>query len=323
VVVPKRSDFDTERLRQVLQVQYQVITRRQALLCGMPHSTLDRQIAPGGPWQRLLPGVYLAVTGTVTRDQREMAALLYAGPRSLITGSAAVRRHRLSPSGPDLVDVLIPWNARKQSVGFVRVHRTRRIPERRHVTGKIRFTKAPRAVADAARSLTRFEDVRHVVCAAVQQRACTVAELTEELRAGSAAGAILFREALAEIGDGVRSVAEGDLRVLILDSDLPKPMFNARLFDANGVFIATVDEWWPEAGVAGEVDSRAYHMSAEDQDRTTERHDRLVAHGILALHFPPKRIKTDPAGIIRELRSAIEQGRHRPPLPITALPAAD
>jgi hypothetical protein len=319
--MPKRSGFDTERVRQVLRAQYQVITRRQALLCGMPHSTLDRQVAPGGPWQRLLPGVYLAVTGTPTRDQREMAALLYGGPRSLITGSAAVRRHRLSSPGPDLVDVLIPWNRKRQSTGFVRVHRTRRIPERRFVTGQIRFTKAPRAVADAARSLTRFDDVRHVVCAAVQNRLCTVADLTEELQAGPAGGAILFREALAEIGDGVRSVAEGDLRVLILGSDLPEPMFNAQLFDADGVFIATVDDWWPEAGVAGEVDSRAYHLSAGDQDRTSERHDRLIAHGIFPLHFSPKRIKTDPAGVLSDLRSAIEVGRRRPPLPITALPA--
>jgi hypothetical protein len=319
--MPKRSAFDAERLRQVLRAQHRVITRRQALLCGLPPSTLDRYIAPGGPWQRLLPGVYLAVSGAATQDQREMAALLYAGPRSLITGSAAVRRHRLSPPGPNLVDVLIPWTDRRQSTGFVRVHRTRRMPIRRSRIGTIRFTRPPRAVADAARSLTRFDDVRHVVCDAVQRRVCTVAELTEELRAGSPGGATLFRDALAEIGDGVRSVAEGDLRVLILDSDLPRPMFNARLFDANGIFIATVDDWWQEAGVAGEVDSHAYHLSAEDQDRTTGRHDRLVAHGILPLHFPPGRIKTDPAGIISELRSAIEKGQRRPPLPITALPA--
>ncbi len=250
-----------------------------------------------------------------------MAALLYAGPRSLITGSAAVRHHRLSSPGPDVVDVLIPWDRQRQSTAFVRMHRTRRMPERGYVIGKIWFAKAPRAVADAARSLTRFDDVRHIVCAAVQQRACTVAELAEELRAGPAAGTALLRGALAEIGDGVRSVAEGDLRVLILDSDLPKPMFNAQLFDANGIFIATVDDWWPEAGVAGEVDSRAYHLSAGDQDRTTERHDRLIAHGIFPLHFPPKRIKTDPAGIISDIRSAIEEGRRRPRLSITALPA--
>jgi hypothetical protein len=233
-----------------------------------------------------------------------------------------VRRHRLRPAGPDVVDVLIPWQRKRQSTGFVRVHRTTRMPERLYVTGNIRFAKPPRAVADAARSLTRFDDVRHVVCEAVQHRACTVAELTEELEAGPVPGSALFREALAEIGEGVRSVAEADFRLLILRSPLPKPVFNARLFDADGTFIAMVDAWWQRAGVAAEVDSRAYHLAAGDQDRTTDRHDELTAHGILPLHFAPKRIKTDAPGIVRQLQSAIEQGLARPPLPIKAVPLA-
>jgi hypothetical protein len=148
------------------------------------------------------------------------------------------------------------------------------MPVRLYVTGGIRFARAPRAVADAARILTRFDDVRHVVCEAVQRRACTVAELTEELEVGPPRSSALFREALAEVGDGVRSVAEADFRMLILRSGLPRPVFNAQLFDADGIFIATVDAWWQEAGVAAEIDSRAYHLAAADQDRTTERHDR-------------------------------------------------
>jgi hypothetical protein len=74
------------------------------------------------------------------------------------------------------------------------------------------------------------------------------------------------------------------------------------------------------SGVAAEVDSRAYHLSAEDQDRTTERHDRLAAHGILTLHFPPNRLRTDPAGVITEIRRAIGEGQERPPLPVKGLP---
>jgi hypothetical protein len=318
--MPKRFVYDVERLGQVLQAQHQVIARRQALRCGVPSNTLDRYTARGGRWQRLLPGVYLAVTGTPTQNQREMAALLYAGPQSLITGPAAVRRHHLRSPGPDVVDVLIPWSRKRQSVAFVRVHRTKRMPERLFVSSRIRIAKPARAVADAARLMTRFDDVRAVVCEAVQRRACTVSELIEELKAGAMPRSALLRDALDEVSDGVRSVAEGDCRILILRSDLPRPMFNARLFDADGVFIAMVDAWWDAAGVAGEVDSRAYHLSAEDQDRTSERHDRLTAHGILPLHFSPKRIKTDPDGVIRDLREAIEQGLRRPPLPITALP---
>ena len=79
--------------------------------------------------------------------------------------------------------------------------------------------------------------------------------------------------------------------------------------------------WWPEAGVAAEIDSPAYHLAAGDQDRTTERHDRLIARGILVLHFPPKRLKTDAQGVLADLRDAIEKGRSRPQLAITARPA--
>lgn len=66
--------------------------------------------------------------------------------------------------------------------------------------------------------------------------------------------------------------------------------------------------------MAAEVDSRASHLGAADQDRTTGRHDKLTAYGILALHFPPRRVKDDPAGVLREIRQAIENGRKRPPL---------
>jgi hypothetical protein len=52
---------------------------------------------------------------------------------------------------------------------------------------------------------------------------------------------------------------------------------------------------------------------------TTERHDRLAAHGVLTLHFPPKRIKTDAPGTVSELQSAIDMGLARPRLPITAV----
>jgi hypothetical protein len=133
----------------------------------------------------------------------------------------------------------------------------------------------------------------------------------------------LLRDALAEVGDGVRAVSEADFRRLILHSGLPKPVFNARLMDEDGSFIAIADAWWQDAGVAAEVDSRAYHLAAADQDRTTDRHDRLIAKGILLLHFAPKRIKADGPGVISAIGQTLEKGRQRPPLAIKGLPPAD
>jgi hypothetical protein len=307
-------------LQRVLTSQHDVVCIAQARACGLTRKALAYRLRREGPWQRVLPGVYLAVTGQVTQAQREMAALLYAGPRSVLTGPVAVRRHGLSAAGPNTVDVLVPAEVRRQSIEFVRLHRTTRMPERCNACGQIRFAKPARAVADAARGFSRFDDVRAVVCQAVQRRACTLQELTKELEAGPTTGSALLREALAEIGDGVRSVAEADFRELVRRSGLPAPMFNAQLFDEGGNFIAMVDAWWQRAGVAAEVDSRAYHLSAADQDRTTERHNRLFAHGVLPLHFAPKRIRIDGPGVIGEIGLTIEKGLARPPLPITAVP---
>src|SRR5947209_8268162 len=153
--MPRKSPFDEARMNRILAKQYLVITRAQVLACGMSPRALHSRVASPGRWQRLLPGVYLTVTGTVTQDQREMAALLYAGPGSLITGVAAVRRHHLRSPGPDVVDLLIPWTRRRQGIAYVRVHRSREMPPRMFVMGEVRFAEAPRAVADAARSLTR------------------------------------------------------------------------------------------------------------------------------------------------------------------------
>jgi hypothetical protein len=314
------SGIDHAWLERTLLTQQNVIARQQAIACGMTETVLRYRIRPGGPWQKIIPGVYLAVTGTVTADQREMAALLHAGPRSVITGSVAVRRCGIRPPASNVVDVLVPVDVRCQSFTFVRVQRTTRMPPQIRRTGEIRFAGPTRAVADTARALTAFRDVRAVVADALQKRLCSIKALRSELEQGPAKGSGLLRRALDEVGDGIRSVPEGDLRLLLKRARVPMPVFNARLYDGD-TLIAIVDCWWPDAGVAGEVDSREYHYSADDWQRTMRRHDRLVARGVLLLHFTPQRIRTDPDAVVLEILSALAAGRARPPLPIKALPA--
>ena len=43
----------------------------------MNDRAMQYRLRPGGPWQALLPGIYLTVTGTTSSEQKEMAALLY------------------------------------------------------------------------------------------------------------------------------------------------------------------------------------------------------------------------------------------------------
>jgi hypothetical protein len=318
--MPIKCAYDRKKLDTILAGQCGVVSRRQALDSGMTPSAIDYLLRPGGPWRRLLRGVYVTTTGSVTGDQRAVAALLYAGDKAVITGAVAVRRHRLACAGLNEIDVLVPRGVRVQSAGFVRVSHTTRMPARYYQTGGIRFTVLPRAVADAARGMSRLSDVRAVVAESIQRGGCELLALIEELRAGPSAGSRHLATAIAEVSEGIRSAAEADLRFLINKSDLEKPMYNPRLYAADGTFLAEPDAWWRRAGVAAEVDSRQYHLSPDDHERTTLRHNRMAAQGITLLHFLPGTLRSKSPVVVRDLRAAIESGNRRSPLPITAVP---
>jgi hypothetical protein len=319
--MPVKPVYDRERLNRVLVEQFGVVSRAQVLECGVSRGRLDHLVRPGGRWQRILPGVYAVTTGAVSPDQRAMAALLYAGPKSLLTGAVAVRRHRVSCAGLNQVDVLVPADVRVRSAGYVRVIRTGRMPEKCCRTRRIRFVLLARAVADAARPMTSLSDVRAVVAEAIQSGGCDLASLIAELNAGPVAGSRFYRVALRECIAGSRSAAEGDLMTLIGKSDLPEPMYNAELYTADGTFLGIADAWWQRAGVVAEVDSRRYHLSPSDYERTVMRHNRMAAHGINVLHFLPDTVKSEPSTVIRNLRGAIRSGSAQPPLPIVAKPS--
>jgi hypothetical protein len=307
-------------LRELLDQQFSVVSRGQLLVLGMKDHAVQWRIRAGGPWQVLLPGVYLGLTGAPNLPQQEVAALLYAGPGSLITGPVALMHHGLrSPGLLDTVDVLVPAGRQRHSTGFVRLHRTKHLPSQFMASGPLRLVPTARAVADTTRLLTDMRDVRAVVADAVQRGRCTVPELASELRGGPIRDSATFRSVLAEVAEGIRSTAEGDLRSLIRTARLPIPLFNASLY-AGDAFIASPDAWWPEAGVAAEVDSYEWHLSPADADRTRKRHDVMCAAGILLLHFSPRQIRRESAEVVRLIRDALDSGLQRPPLPIRTIP---
>ena len=97
-------------------------------------------------------------------------------------------------------------------------------------------------------------------------------------------------------------------------------MFNPRLF-AGETFIAVPDCWWPDAAVAAEVDSREWHLSPRDWERTLARHARMGSHGIIVLHFTPAQIRTCQHEVGAKIRAALAARADRPVIPIRALPA--
>src|ERR1700678_52323 len=145
-----RSSYDKELLWVFLHEQRNVVTRRQLVECGMTRSAIQHRVRPGGRWRVILPGVYAASDGIVSGNQREMAAMLYAGPSAVMTGAFAVRHYGLVASGPDYIEVLVPVEEhRRQSIRFLRLIHTERMPAEVTQAGPIRVAGPARAIADA------------------------------------------------------------------------------------------------------------------------------------------------------------------------------
>jgi hypothetical protein len=262
----------------------------------------------------------MAATGAPTSLQQETAALLYAGRGSVITGLAAIRHYGIRGPVTEFVDVLVPASRRRRDADFVRLHRTTRMPGRSQQVGPVRYALLARAVADAVRGLDDLREVRAVVADAVQRGRCPVRDLAAELKAGPDIGSALFREALADVADGIRSAAEGDLKDLLARSGLPMPLFNAKVF-AGEEFIAMPDGWWPKFGLALEVDSTEWHLSPEDHANTLTRGRRMAVHQINVLRVTPGQIRAEPAQLVAEIRAALKGARGRPRLNLRTVPS--
>jgi hypothetical protein len=291
---------------ELLVAQDGLLTRRQALDAGLTDGALRHALRPDGPWRRLAPGVYVTVTGELTARQRVRAALLHAGPEGVLSGVYACRAHGLRYV-PDLEPplVLLPPTARVGSTDLVRVRRLTSPPPSRCIEG-LPVAPVERAVLDCALAMHSLQDVRALVCESVQRRRTTALRLADALRSARRNGSALARIAVLDVLAGCHSAPECELRDLVRSSRvLPEPHWNTPLPGVPGV---VPDGWWKEARLVVEVDSTEHHAFGTAPERTQRRTSKAVAAGWRVMPISPRRIRTDPASLLREIETAYLAG---------------
>ncbi|MFG2295350.1 hypothetical protein [Streptomyces sp. NPDC048603] len=320
----RRPGADGRHGTAVAQRQLNLATHRQLREAGIAPSTIRNRCRPGGPWQRLLPRVHLLQTGPPDHRQRALAAVLYAagpttsdplsGATAALTGGAALALLgvREAPSAP--YDVLIRAPRRLRPAADTRPWPTTRWPVTLSVTG-IPCARPLRAAADFAARTDSPDLVRSVLAHVVQSGWCHPADLHAELRAARLLNRPAAREAAAELLAGTRSPAEAQARETLAATDLPTPLWNARLYTPDGHFLATPDAYWPDHGVALEIDSVEYHFTRDAWHATLHRRLRLESHGILVVSTTPSLLRTTPTTVISALRTLLTLTTSRPAPP--------
>jgi len=301
-----------DTLRRLLRRQDNVLSREQALAAGFTNSAIRHNLTAGRRWQVVVPGVYAAFSGPLTERHRLRAAVLHAGEPSWLTGLSVCRLWELRylPIRIPKVEVLVVEGRRVRAVSFVQVSRTSRPPEKTWWFEGFPTVPPARAVITAARSFVDLREVRALLCEPVQRGMVTPAALVDELAAGESAGSALPRRALADVAAGCRSAPECERRDLVRTSRiLPDARWNQPLPGASGL---VPDACWPEARLIVEIDSAEWHRLGDAPERTERRRARLAALGWLVIPVSPRRLREEPALVLREIESAYRAGLPRP-----------
>lgn len=289
-----------------MRVPKTVAHRRELAVLGVDKDRIRRAVR-AGRWQMPVPGVIVLHSGALTRRERHLVALAWAGEGGRLSHTSAlllhgarieepearrrvagVRGSYVAPEDAGLVQISVPHGRHLSSAGFVVVHQTRR-PLGDVLVDGLFTTTAARAAVDVALSAGRRRDVDHVVADVLQKGLATLEELAEEARfAGRTAGPWL-RDAITDASRGMRSVGESDLRRVILAAGLPEPLWNAPVETAEGVY--HLDAYWPTHRVGAEADGAAFHLSARDWDIDLRRQNAVHGSGVRLLRFPVRRLR--------------------------------
>lgn len=322
-------------LSHLSDVQRRVLSGPQLRAHGVSAARVAAQCRPGGPWQQLLPGVYLLHPGPATSEERLHGALLYAGRpavpaqcgpgaaptpqygEAMITGLAALALHRFSSAPPllslDRIDVLVPRTRRLRSTGYARLVRAHALPRPHEITG-VPVAPVERALADAVAQLADANAVRRLLTEAVRAGHCEPTAAVKELSRAR----LLNRPHVVDAVDSLlaegRALAEDRLYEMVSRGGLPDPVWNVDLRLPGGPHLGGVDAYWPEQAVAVELDTRA---PRHDEDALWSEYARKREHlerlGITVVHITPKKLRDSLEQQATVVRTALMAATDRDP----------
>jgi hypothetical protein len=304
---------------ELARIQHGVISADQLIEIGVPETTVAVRARPGGEYARVLPGVFRLGSGSGCGAGQVSAALLYAGAaQAVVTGMAALHLYgvpsvdRIAAQFGDQIDirlhVLVPHGVRRDSHGFVRIERTRYIPETNMVRG-VPVSPVARAIVDAGRTIGDVSLLRPLISEAMNRGLVSSAELLDVAATMPVRGSVAIRQVVDEVSLGVASQAIADLRDAVLRADLPLPHFLPTILDRRGCFLARVHGYRAPEGVAFVLTDDPCSVAVAG---ATTRLADLRRTGVLVLEATSAELRADPIGSLAAYAAALAESAGRP-----------
>lgn len=293
---------DTENdLAALLRRQDGVISRAQALACGLTRGAIEHRLARG-LWLLLRPCVYLSAAHTLGPRARVRAASLWLGPTATLFGAGAAWWWKLLDEPPDVLRFAVPPTRRVRSRGDVRIVRRMLDGVRATVSGVPVVPKAY-AVVDAAAELGLRRGAELMDRALLSGRVTLDGlQRAHRRRLGRPGSAVVARLLVLAAG-GARSEAERRAHRLLHEAGVVGWLADHRVM-VPGYGPAVLDIAFPTARVVVEVDGWAYHRDLPAFRRDHARQNALVLAGWTVLRVDWHALEADPDAVLATIAAA-------------------
>jgi len=297
-----------ERIAAAAAEQHGVVTHRQLVELGLSPAAIGRRWQ-SGRMKRMHRGVYLVVSIAPERAT-EMAAVLVGGPGAVLSHLSALSILRmLRADRPHPLHVSVSGRSRRRRPGIC-FHRVAPFDDDEFtVMDGIPVTSPGRTLVDVAGMLGSRE-IEVAASVAERNGLTTIDELVSlpdryPRRPGISVLRSLFKDMRGP--DFTRSEAERRCLELLRTAGLSRPHTNVPLGPYE------LDLFWPEEGIAVEIDGRAHHSSLSRFEGDRRKDMWLRAHGIEVIRLSWKQITRDGTATAVQLGQSLALARARRP----------
>jgi very-short-patch-repair endonuclease len=255
---------------------------------GMSDDVIDHAVSVGR-LHRIFRGAYAVGHPHRTERSRLMAAVLACGKEAVVSHRSAAALLKLIDKGPNVIDVIAP-RSRGRKIDGIYLHLVR--PPRLEETGTfdgIPCTSPARTLVDLAGVVGERTLRSAFERAATRRRMLDIPAIERSIDPRRRGMKVLlklideWRGAAPLLGKRgrLKSPLEAKVLPLIVQRDLPAPLFNAPVEIADGRI--EVDFLWPDHRFVLEADSRDFHGTALAFERDRWRDRELMRSGYSVL----------------------------------------
>jgi Protein of unknown function (DUF559) len=252
-------------------------------------------------FRSIYPDVYLPEHSTPSLRQRSEAGWLWSGRRGVLAGLTAAALHGSSWIDDD-APIEIVWRNPHPPAGIITRNHLIHVDEVTRVAG-LPVTTPARTAYDLGRLLPRSEAVARLdALKRANPFPIEEVQLLSEAHPG-ARGLRRMRTALSLIDSGAASPKETWLRLLLIDSGLPRPTTQIPVHERFRL-IALLDMGWETYKVAVEYDGDHHRTNRGQYAKDHGRIRKLEAMGWIVVRVI---VEDSPGDTVRRVRAALQR----------------